>query len=105
LVKKRRITIINLRNRCLTAAICRQVSNVSIVLSTRPVDKHLGAGDYALIKNSPTTQLIRVGLLTKAEINQLVCEQLGIDRLPRVIEDVIKDKAQGIQLINVFLKL
>ena len=80
----------------LTAAICRQIEDAVVVLSTRPVDRLLGSGDYAMIKNLSTTQLLRVGLLSKPEITQLVCEQLAVDRLPRVIEDVIKDKAQGL---------
>jgi hypothetical protein len=59
-------------------------------MATRPMERNVAPADFFTLKQLPSVQSLRLGVLAKLEILNLVCEQLYIERLPKVIEEVIK---------------
>lgn len=78
-----------------TLQIAQEVTNMLLVLATRPIDGTTAAPEYRSIRDMPDCQSLRLGIMSKSEIITLVREQLYVDRIPKVVEELIKDKAQG----------
>jgi tetratricopeptide (TPR) repeat protein len=78
----------------LTVDAIRSLSNVMIVISTRPsigdVPEQLSA-----ILDLAETLHIKLGQMDQNEITSLVCQQLGVKSLPRQVVDLILSKAEG----------
>ena len=57
----------------LILAICQSItSNLFVVLSTRPQERNMAPQEFTKIKNLTSSQTLRLGMLAKAEITQLV---------------------------------
>lgn len=74
--------------------IVRDVHPVLLLLATRPIAEPLPKV-YRTIISSPDTLRLDVGALEKQESLNLACQQLGVNKLPPMVEELIIEKSQG----------
>ena len=78
----------------LARRVSQEVANTLLVIVTRPsVDLTLTT--YTELSNNPKTIHMRLGRLTIADIESLICQRLGITRLPKAVASLINEKAEG----------
>ncbi|MCA9899366.1 MAG: AAA family ATPase [Anaerolineales bacterium] len=78
----------------LTRRVPREVDQLILVVVTRPF-----AGDspavHTELKALPNARTLALETLPLAAVNQLVCQRLGVERLPPIVARLIHDKAEG----------
>lgn len=78
----------------LAQKVSQEIPNTLLVIVTRPsVDLTLTT--YTELSNNPSTIHMRLGRLTTADIESLICQRLGISQLPEVVASLINEKAEG----------
>ncbi len=55
----------------------------------------LAPPEYPIVRKLKTVHPIRLGSLNRSEIVSLVCKQLDVETVPKQVEDMIAEKAQG----------
>jgi len=80
----------------LLARVRRQVQPLLLVLVARPFSE----GDmipalYIDLLEKATTQRMTLDVLPSTAVNELVCQRLGVSRLPTAVADLIHTKAEG----------
>ncbi|MEM7034606.1 MAG: adenylate/guanylate cyclase domain-containing protein [Chloroflexota bacterium] len=78
----------------LVRAIQRQHPHILLAISTRPIPDP-SPEVYDLIKQLPETTHLTLDNLTDMEVTQLICQTLGVSRIPNTVFDIIQDRAQG----------
>lgn len=78
----------------LTLAVCQQVQPLLLVASTRPMPEPLPA-EYAALLQAPDTRVVVLEDMPATDVLDLVCQRLGVDRLPEQAARVLRDKAEG----------
>jgi len=74
--------------------VSRTVQPALLVIATRPLSDPL-PGEYSALRGAADTRHLRLETLSPAEINALVGQRLGVDRLPQPVVDFIHQKAEG----------
>jgi hypothetical protein len=65
-----------------------------LVLAARPFSRLVPAV-YQDLRELPTTTCLTLDMLPQAAVNQLVCQRLGVRRLPSLVANLIQTKAAG----------
>ncbi len=78
----------------LARLVSRDVHPVLLVLATRPLPEPPPA-DYTYLVGAAGASLIRLGTLSAADIDGLICQRLGVTSLPQPVADLIRQKAEG----------
>ncbi|MCL4871795.1 MAG: AAA family ATPase [Anaerolineae bacterium] len=78
----------------LTRLVYRDAHPVMLVLLTRPPDEALSQ-EYTALLESPHTHHLRLEFLAPADTEALVCQRLGVNRLPPRVANLIHEKAAG----------
>jgi len=74
----------------------RQVQPLLLAIVTRPfADSRDTPAFYADLSELPTTQRITLDMLPLTAINELICQRLGVRRLPTAETNLIHAKAEG----------
>ncbi|HSW14829.1 MAG TPA: hypothetical protein VLI06_18435, partial [Solimonas sp.] len=77
---------------CLRVA--QQVRPLLLVLATRPLGEHAPA-EYRQLLQMPSTQLLRLEVMSPEESVELVARRLGVDSLPEPAAALIRQRAEG----------
>jgi tetratricopeptide (TPR) repeat protein len=78
----------------LTRQVVAQVSPVLLVLATRPLVEPL-PDDYRRLGQDPATERLQLEPLSPHDVLTLVCDRLGVRRLPEPVAALIEERAQG----------
>jgi class 3 adenylate cyclase/tetratricopeptide (TPR) repeat protein len=78
----------------LTRQVLAQVRPPLVVLATRPLAEPL-PDDYRLLRQDPATERLQLEPLRPHDVAALVCDRLGVRRLPEPVADLIEERAQG----------
>jgi class 3 adenylate cyclase/tetratricopeptide (TPR) repeat protein len=78
----------------LTRQVLAQVGPLLVVLATRPLMEPL-PDDYRLLRQDPATERLQLKPLSPHDVATLVCDRLGVRRLPEPVADLIEERAQG----------
>jgi tetratricopeptide (TPR) repeat protein len=71
-----------------------RVRPLLLVLATRPLVEPL-PDDYRRLRQDPATEYLRLEPLSPQDILALVCDRLGVRRLPEPVTALIRERAQG----------
>jgi predicted ATPase len=71
-----------------------RVRPLLLVLATRPLVEPL-PDDYRRLRRDPAAQYLRLEPLSPQDIFALVCDRLGVRRLPEAVTALIQERAQG----------
>lgn len=74
-------------------AVVRDAPRVGVVLATRPMEPP--TPDYLALLGHPSTARFALDTMTQAEMRALVCQRLGVVRMPDEVADLIFAKAEG----------
>jgi class 3 adenylate cyclase/tetratricopeptide (TPR) repeat protein len=72
----------------------RVIRPLLLVLAARPFNR-LAPAVYQDLSELPTTTSLTLDMLPQAAVNQLVCQRLGVRRLPSLVANLIQAKAAG----------
>ena len=72
----------------------RVIRPLLLVLAARPFNRLVPAV-YQDLRELPTTICLTLDMLPKTAVNQMVCQRLGVRRLPPLVANLIQDKADG----------
>jgi predicted ATPase len=78
----------------LTRQVLAQVGPLLVVLATRPLMEPL-PDDYRVLRQDPATERLQLEPLRPHDVATLVCDRLGVRRLPEPVVDLIEERAQG----------
>jgi len=78
----------------LARLVSRDIHPVLLLLATRPLPQPPPA-DYTYLVGAAGASLIRLGTLSAADIDRLICQRLGVTGLPQPVADLIRQKAEG----------
>jgi class 3 adenylate cyclase/tetratricopeptide (TPR) repeat protein len=78
----------------LTRQVLAQVRPLLVVLATRPLMEPL-PDDYRLLRQDPATERLQLTPLSPRDVATLVCDRLGVRRLPEPVAGLIEERAQG----------
>ena len=78
----------------LTRQVVAQVSPLLLVLATRPLVEPLPE-DYRRLRQDRATGYLRLEPLDDQDVLTLVCDRLGVRRLPTPVAALIQERAQG----------
>jgi class 3 adenylate cyclase/tetratricopeptide (TPR) repeat protein len=78
----------------LTRQVVAQVRPLLLVLATRPLVEPL-PDDYRRLRQDPATECLRLEPLSPHDTLTLVCDRLGVRRLPEPVAALIEERAQG----------
>lgn len=74
----------------------RQIQPLLLAIVTRPFAEREGTpAFYTDLTELPTTQRIHLDTLPPEAVYKLICQRLGVRRLPTAVTDLIKAKAEG----------
>lgn len=74
--------------------VCRQLPSLVVLLATRPLGQPVPQ-DYKQIEELPQTQVLALAPLPPEGTAALVCQRLGVKRLPDTVATFILEKAEG----------
>lgn len=78
----------------LTAQISQQVQPLLLVISMRPLSENQPQ-EYLQLLKSPQTQVLQLQVMDSSDTLQLICQRLGVQKLPSEVADLITKKSQG----------
>jgi predicted ATPase len=78
----------------LARQVVAQVRPLLLVLATRPLVEPLPE-DYRRLRQDPSTEYLRLEPLDPHDTLALVCDRLGVRRLPEPVAALIEERAQG----------
>jgi len=78
----------------LTRQVVARVTPLLLVLATRPLVEPL-PDDYRRLRQDPATESLRLEPLGAHDVLTLVCDRLGVRRLPEPVAGLIEERAQG----------
>jgi tetratricopeptide (TPR) repeat protein len=78
----------------LARQVLAQVRPLLMVLATRPLMEPL-PDDYRLLRQDPATEHLQLEPLRPDDVLTLVCDRLGVRRLPEPVAALIEERAQG----------
>ena len=78
----------------LTRQVVAKVRPLLLVLATRPLAEPLPE-DYRRLRQEPATECLRLEPLGPHDTLSLVCDRLGVQRLPEPVAALIEERAQG----------
>jgi predicted ATPase/class 3 adenylate cyclase len=78
----------------LTRQVVAQVRPLLLVLATRPLVEPL-PDDYRRLGQDPATERLQLEPLSPHDVLTLVCDRLGVRRLPEAVAALIEERAQG----------
>lgn len=74
----------------------RQIQPLLLVIVTRPfAEGERAPAFYTDLTELPATQRIVLDMLPPEAVNDLICQRLGVRRLPTAVADLIQAKAEG----------
>ncbi len=74
--------------------VSRDVHPALLIVAARPLPDPPPA-EYTYLITTAGATVIQIGTLSAADVDQLICERLGVDALPRPVADLIHQKAEG----------
>jgi len=74
--------------------VCQQIENLITVIVTRPIAEPIPL-EYKEIQVLSKTEKIVLNNLSVADTISLVCHRLGVNSLPKQVEDLIIEKSEG----------
>ena len=78
----------------LTRLVVARIRPLLLVLATRPLVEPL-PDDYRRLRQDPATEYLRLEPLSPHDTLALVCDRLGVRRLPEPVAALIEERAQG----------
>jgi class 3 adenylate cyclase/tetratricopeptide (TPR) repeat protein len=78
----------------LTRLVVARVRPLLLVLATRPLAEPV-PDDYRRLRQDPATEYLRLEPLSPHDTLALVCDRLGVRRLPEPVTALIQERAQG----------
>jgi class 3 adenylate cyclase/tetratricopeptide (TPR) repeat protein len=78
----------------LTRLVVARVRPLLLVLATRPLVEPL-PDDYRRLRQDPAAECLRLESLNPHDVVALVCDRLGVRRLPEPVAALIEERAQG----------
>ncbi|HJW84550.1 MAG TPA: hypothetical protein VJ754_09635, partial [Anaerolineae bacterium] len=78
----------------LTRLISRSVQPALLVIVTRPLSDPV-PGEYIYLRDAAETRRLSLDTLSPAEIEAIVSQRLGVERLPQPVAELIHHKAEG----------
>ena len=78
----------------LARQVVARVRPLLLVLATRPLVEPL-PDDYRRLRQDPATECLRLEPLGRHDVIALVCDRLGVRRLPEPVAALIEERAQG----------
>src|SRR5204863_161405 len=76
----------------LTRSIAQRVEGVLVILTSRP---NQSSSVYAELRDKLGVKIIALGPLEEKEVENLVCQRLGVQMLPASLASFILDRSQG----------
>jgi class 3 adenylate cyclase/tetratricopeptide (TPR) repeat protein len=74
--------------------VSQRIPDLLLVLAMRPPGERV-PGEYARLRETPGTELVRLAALSARESLALVCQALGVGSVPAPVAEMIRDRAGG----------
>jgi class 3 adenylate cyclase/tetratricopeptide (TPR) repeat protein len=79
----------------LALAVQRRVRRLLLVVCTRPLTDGAHTAEYALLRDAPGTLRLALERMPQDEVQTLVCQRLGVRRLPEPLPTLLRERAEG----------
>ena len=78
----------------LLADVYRNVHPLLLAMNTRPLSRPVPP-EFKELAERPETQFIKLDTMSLADVEQLVCQRLGVSAMPSEVSQLIRDKSEG----------